>query len=95
MDDRFRRDQTASNDCQVESQLIHLMRVDADNDLGGLLRLMHGGSPLQVNGGPGGRAIGQDCNGTTPSSSYQVTSRTTGGCCPRGRHVNAMTQGQS
>src|SRR5437899_1346045 len=24
MDDRFRRDQTASNDCQVESQLIHL-----------------------------------------------------------------------
>src|SRR5438045_4378435 len=23
MDDRFRRDQTASNDCQVESQLIH------------------------------------------------------------------------
>src|SRR5881394_2534798 len=26
MDDRFRRDQTASNDCQVESQLIHFMR---------------------------------------------------------------------
>src|SRR5436190_136739 len=26
MDDRFRRDQTASNDCQAESQLIHLIR---------------------------------------------------------------------
>src|SRR5947207_13947672 len=25
MDDRFRRDQTASNDCQVESQLIHII----------------------------------------------------------------------
>src|SRR5207237_5194741 len=24
-DDRFRRDQTASNDCQVESQLIHMI----------------------------------------------------------------------
>src|SRR5947208_6184080 len=26
MDDRFRRDQTASNDCQVESQLIHVIQ---------------------------------------------------------------------
>src|SRR5438874_11875485 len=29
MDDRFRRDQTASNDCQVESQLIHLKQWEA------------------------------------------------------------------
>ena len=28
MDDRFRRDQTASNDCQVESQLIQLYAVE-------------------------------------------------------------------
>src|SRR5438477_8926308 len=29
MDDRFRRDQTASNDCQVESQLIHIVAAPA------------------------------------------------------------------
>ena len=33
--------------------------------------------------------------GAFGSSGKFVTSRTTGGCCPRGRHVNAMTQGQS
>src|SRR5436190_12024737 len=30
MDDRFRRDQTASNDCQVESQLIHIKPIVGD-----------------------------------------------------------------
>src|SRR5918998_445335 len=36
---------------------------------------MHDGFPYRWMC-PGGRAIGQDCNGTIPSSSYQVTSRT-------------------
>src|SRR4051812_15561581 len=53
-----------------------LMGVDADNDLGGSLQLLHGGPSCRWVW-PGGRAIGQDCNGTVPSSSYQVTFRPT------------------
>ena len=30
MDDRFRRNQTASNDCQVESQLIHSIHIERE-----------------------------------------------------------------
>src|SRR5204862_766170 len=33
MDDRFRRDQTASNDCQVESQLIHITASPPQRDM--------------------------------------------------------------
>ena len=44
MDDRFRRDQTASNDCQVESQLIHINAVlaAAGYNFGLLLRWLAG-----------------------------------------------------
>ena len=45
--------------------------------------------------GPGAREGGQDCDGISPSSSYQVTHPTIGGSCPRGRKINARTRGQS
>src|SRR6266576_3689547 len=40
MDDRFRRDQTASNDCQVESQLIHVWHL-VQGDEGPGERVLH------------------------------------------------------
>src|SRR5438270_3639976 len=48
MDDRFRRDQTASNDCQVESQLIHQKKACSPPS-----RI----APTWPAGGSGGRSI--------------------------------------
>ena len=45
-----------------------LMRVDADNDLGGLLRLMHGGSPLQVNVAPAAGRSDRTVTGPRPQA---------------------------
>src|SRR3954470_6084960 len=44
------------------------MRVDADNDLGGLLRLMHGGSPLQVNVAPAAGRSDRTVTGPRPQA---------------------------
>src|SRR5262245_23802347 len=64
------------------------VRIDPDDDLAAWCVVLQFGPPV-AGVGTGAREGGQDCDGISPSSSYQVTHPTTGGSCPRGRKINA------
>src|SRR3954447_18514264 len=50
---------------------------------------------LRLGAGPAIRQADRTVTGWTASGSYEVTSRPIAGRRPAGRHVNAMTRGQS